>query len=79
MFENWVLKRIFERRRVSVTMEWRKLHFEELNFMYCSPHIVRVMKWEVRSAGHVARIVERCIQDFGGETGGQRATCETQA
>ena len=32
-----------------------KLHNEELNDLYCSPNIVRVMRW----AGHVARKGER--------------------
>ena len=36
-------------------MEWRKLHNEELNDLYCSRNIVRVIKSRrVRWAGHVA-------------------------
>jgi hypothetical protein len=42
VFENRVLRRIFEPRRDEVPGEWRKLHNEELNDMYCSPYIVRV-------------------------------------
>ena len=58
VFENMVL-RIFGPRREEVTGEWRRLHNEELNDLYCSPNIVRVIKWRIRWAGHVARMGER--------------------
>ena len=44
MFENRVLRRIFGPKRDGVTREWRKLHNEELNDLYSSPDIVRVIK-----------------------------------
>jgi hypothetical protein len=44
MFENRVLRRIFEPKRGEVTGEWRKLHNEELNDLYSPPNIVRVKK-----------------------------------
>jgi hypothetical protein len=54
VFENMVLRRIFGPRRDEVKGEWRRLHIEELNDLYCSPNIVRVIKWRrVRRAGHV--------------------------
>jgi len=40
------------------------LHNEELNDLYCSPNIVRVIKWRrMRWTGHVARMGEErgCI------------------
>ena len=50
---------MFGLRRDKVTGEWRKLHNEELNDLYCSPNIVRVIKSRIRWTGHVARMGER--------------------
>ena len=44
VFENRVLRRIFGPRRDGVTGKCRKLHNEELNDLYSSPNIVRVIK-----------------------------------
>jgi len=44
MFENMVLRRIFGPRRDEVMGEWRRLHNGELNDLYSSPNIVRVIK-----------------------------------
>ena len=44
VFENRVLRRIFGPKRDEVIGEWRKLHNEELNNLYSSPNIVRVIK-----------------------------------
>jgi len=44
VFENRVLRRVFGPKRDEMTGEWRKLHNEELNDLYCSPNIVWVIK-----------------------------------
>jgi hypothetical protein len=60
VFENRVLRRIFGAKRDGVTGEWRKLHNEELNDLYCSPNIFQVIKSRrARWAGHVARNRDR--------------------
>ena len=53
-FENRMLRRIFGPKR-----DERKLHNEELNNLYSSPNIVRVLKSRMRWPGHVARMGER--------------------
>jgi hypothetical protein len=54
-----VLRRIFGPKRDEVIGEWRKLHNEELNNLYCSFTIVRVIKSRrMRWEGHVAYIGE---------------------
>jgi len=59
VFENMVLRRIFGPRRDVVTGEWRILHKEELNYLYPSHNIVRVIKSRrMRWPGHVAHMGE---------------------
>jgi hypothetical protein len=62
VFENWALMRIFVCKGDDVTGEWRKLNKEELNELYSSPNIVRVIKSRrIRWVEHVA-----CRRERGG-------------
>jgi hypothetical protein len=44
VFENRVLRRVFGPKRDDVTGEWRRLPNEELNDLYSSSNIIRVIK-----------------------------------
>ena len=69
VFENRMLRRIFGPKRDGVTAEWRKLHNEELNDLYCSQNTQGIKSKRMRWADHVAFMGERrVIQGFGGET-----------
>ena len=75
MFENMVLRRIFGPRSDEVTGEWRRLHNEELNHLYSSLNMVRVIKSRrMRWAGHVARMGEErgVYRVLVGKPGGRR-------
>jgi hypothetical protein len=57
VFENRLLRRIFEPRRDEMAGGWRKLHNEELRNLNSSPSIIRMIKsMTMRWASHVARI-----------------------
>jgi len=60
VFDNRETRNVCSRKRDEVTGEWRRLHNEELNDLYCSPYIIwgkksRRMRW----TGHIARMGER--------------------
>jgi hypothetical protein len=70
-----VLRRTFGRKRDEVTGEWRKLHNEELNDLYCSPNTISVIKSRrMRWFGHMSRMGERrgVFRVLVGETEGKR-------
>jgi len=62
VFDNMVLRRIFVPKREEVTGEWRRQHNEELNDLYTTPNIVRVIKSRImRWTGYVARVGEEKV------------------
>jgi len=44
VFENRVVRRVIGPRRDEVRGEWRTLYNEELNYLYCSPNTIQVIK-----------------------------------
>jgi hypothetical protein len=69
VFENSVLRRIFGPKRVD-GVSCRELHNDEINILYSSPNIVRVIETrKIRWAGHVTRIGDGRGFSFGGPKG----------
>jgi len=59
VFENRVLRRIFEPKREEVAESVRRLHNEGLHNWYASLNVIRVIKSRrMRWAGHVTRMEE---------------------
>jgi len=46
VFENRMLRQIFVPKRDEVTGEWKKLHNDELNDLYFSTNMIRVINQE---------------------------------
>jgi hypothetical protein len=44
VFENMMLRRIFEPKMDEMTGDWRKLHINELHSLYSLPNTVRLIK-----------------------------------
>ena len=65
VFKNRVLRMLFGPKRNEITGEWRKLHNEELNYLYCSPNIIWVIKSRImRWAGNVTHMGEEMHKGF---------------
>ena len=57
VFENRMLRKIFGPEREAVSKEWKKLHNEELDGIYCSPNLILVVKSKgLRRTGHVTHV-----------------------
>jgi len=79
VFENRVLRGIFEPKRDEVRGEWRKLHIEELNDLYSSPYIIRVIKSRMGWVRHVTRMAgEKMNMGFWWGNLRERETWKTQ-
>jgi len=51
VFDNRMMRRIIGPKRDKVTRECRKLHNETLNYTYCSPNTIRVIKSRIEMGG----------------------------
>jgi hypothetical protein len=69
VFENMILRRIFEFKRDEVIGGWRKLHNEKLHNLSSSPSIIRMLKpRKMRWARKEARMEEVCKQGLSRKT-----------
>jgi hypothetical protein len=60
VFENRALMGLFGRKSVEVIGGLRKLHNEELQNLYASPSVIRMMRSSRRRwAGHIARMMAK--------------------
>jgi hypothetical protein len=79
VFENGVLRKIFGPKRNEVTWEWRKLHNEELNDLYCSPTVGQIerneMSWACSAYGEGTGVYRVLV----GNQRGKETTVENQA
>jgi hypothetical protein len=68
----------FIAERVVGIAGWRKLHNEELQNLYSSPSIIRMIKDEMDRACSTNRGEEECIQDIGGKARWKETTGKTK-
>jgi hypothetical protein len=74
VFENRVQRGIFGPKRDGVKGQWKRLHNEELNDLYPSLNIIRVIKSRrMRWAGYVARMGRLAYRIFVGRPEGRKA------
>jgi hypothetical protein len=60
VFENRVLRKLFEPKMDQLTGGWRKLHNKELHDLYSSPRIITIItSRRMRWAGYMARMAEK--------------------
>jgi hypothetical protein len=85
VYENRVLRRMYEPKRNESTRRWRRLHNEELQSLYFSADIIRVNKLrKMRWAGYTAYMGEmrNASKIFIGKPEGkrslERSRCRTE-
>jgi hypothetical protein len=71
VFNIMELRKIFGPEWYKVTGEWRNLHNEQLNYLYCSPNIIRAKNERGRVCSTYGG-EKNCIQGFVEKPKGRR-------
>jgi hypothetical protein len=76
----WVLRKIFGFKGEEATVDWRRMHNEELCDWYILPHIIQFIasrRMDGACSAYRGEKRQSYLHGFGGETRGKETTWET--